>query len=558
MKSRNIRGIILSVALIFATLYSPSSAFSQVIENTDMDYFINAYTANYDSLLHHYYFRKNKQIVNSKYKLGSPATEKVDFETVTDSMIYKRLLSLNTKVPLEYNPIVRGYVSMYLKKMNHSIDVMLSMAEYYFPMFEEVLDKYGVPCELKYLAIIESALNTNAVSKAGATGLWQFMMQTGRNYDLEINTFVDERRDPLKATHAAARYLRDLNKIYNNWPLAIASYNCGPGNVNKAIARSGGARSFWGVYSYLPRETRGYIPAYIAAVYMMNFYGLHGLHPKHISIPTANDTVVVHQDVDFASVQKYVGVSIDELKNLNPQYKLQFIPQSEKGYALRLPTNKINVFLKYQDSIFSHSRDSLLNSAVKEWKSVKTITHKVRRNETVIKVADMYGVSAADIRRWNNLSKKAKLKSGQRLIIYKKTQVNKDTIKDNNKETTEIAPNDSIVATADTNTAKLPDKNSSSQNSSKTKGKEEKKKVNDTKTDTVQNAETNKKEEQAPKPVQTKPQKPASQTVYHTVKSGENLFRIAQKYHTTVDKIKKDNNLKNDNITVGKRLVIKK
>jgi len=557
MKSRNIRGIILSVALLLATLFSPSSAFSQVIENTDMDYFINAYTANYDSLLHHYYFRKNKQLVNSKYKLGSPATEKVDFETVTDSMIYRRLLLLNTKVPLEYNPIVRGYVSMYLKKMNHSIDVMLSMAEYYFPMFEEVLDKYGVPCELKYLAIIESALNTNAVSKAGATGLWQFMMQTGRNYDLEINTFVDERRDPLKATHAAARYLRDLNRIYNNWPLAIASYNCGPGNVNKAIARSGGARSFWGVYSYLPRETRGYIPAYIAAVYMMNFYGLHGLHPKHISIPTANDTVVVHKDVDFASVQKYVGISIDELKNLNPQYKLQFIPQSEKGYALRLPTNKINVFLKYQDSIYSHSRDSLLNSAVKEWKSVKTITHRVRKNETVGRVAEMYGVSAADIRRWNNLSKKAKLKSGQRLIIYKKTQITKDTIKSDNNETTKIAPKDSIVV-ADTNDLKPTEKSGSSRNSTKKQGKEEKK-VTVAKNDTVQNTETNKKEEPAPK-IETKktPAKPAAKTITHTVKSGENLFRIAQKYNTTVDKIKKDNNLKNDNITVGRKLVIKK
>ena len=557
MKSRNIRGIILSVALLLATLFSPSSAFSQVIENTDMDYFINAYTANYDSLLHHYYFRKNKQIVNSKYKLGSPATEKIDFETVTDSMIYRRLLSLNTKVPLEYNPIVRGYVSMYLKKMNHSIDVMLSMAEYYFPMFEEVLDKYGVPCELKYLAIIESALNTNAVSKAGATGLWQFMMQTGRNYDLEINTFVDERRDPLKATHAAARYLRDLNRIYNNWPLAIASYNCGPGNVNKAIARSGGARSFWGVYSYLPRETRGYIPAYIAAVYMMNFYGLHGLHPKHISIPTANDTVVVHKDVDFASVQKYVGISIDELKNLNPQYKLQFIPQSEKGYALRLPTNKINVFLKYQDSIYSHSRDSLLNSAVREWKSVKTITHRVRKNETVGRVAEMYGVSAADIRRWNNLSKKAKLKSGQRLIIYKKTQITKDTIKSDNNETTKIAPKDSIVV-ADTNDLKPTEKSGSSRNSTKKQGKEEKK-VTVAKNDSVQNTETNKKEEPALKTETKKtPAKPAAKTITHTVKSGENLFRIAQKYNTTVDKIKKDNNLKNDNITVGRKLVIKK
>lgn len=528
---------------------------SPISEINDLTQFATAYSQNYDSLLHHYYFRKNKQLLNSKYRLGAPATPKIEFETVTDSMIYKRLLSLNTKVPLEYNPIVRGYVSMYLRKMNHSIDVMLSLAEYYFPMFDEVLDKYNVPCELKYLAIIESALNANAVSRAGATGLWQFMMQTGKNYDLEINTFIDERRDPLKSTHAAARYLRDLHKIYNNWPLAIAAYNCGPGNVNKAIARSGGKQSFWEIYSHLPRETRGYIPAYIAAVYMMNFYEKHGLKPEHISIPHANDTIVVHKDVDFQSVAKYIGVSVDELKTLNPQYKLQFVPQSEKGYPLRLPSNKITAFLKLQDSIYSYSRDSILNNAVKEWRAVKTITHKVRRNETVNKIASQYGVSVADVRRWNNLSRKAKLRAGQRIIIYKKTQTVTDSANDNT-----LAKDSATSATPDTAKRETtPTKpiaaDTTKPKSSQTVAKTDTAADNSVKPQQEPEKDTKKATETPKKKQQPKPEK---KHITHTVKSGENLFRIAQKYGTTVDKIKKDNNLKSDKIAAGKKLVIKK
>ena len=525
-----INHIISSIVLLLILLFTPKI---EAQNNDDMSYFIAAYSTNYDSLLHSYYFRKNGQSVQKRYQLGH-SDPKVNFETVSDSVIYKRLLSLNTKVPMEYNPIVRGYIAMYLRKMNHSIDIMLSLAEYYFPMFEEVFDKYSVPYELEYLAIIESALNPNAVSKAGATGLWQFMFQTGRNYDLEVNTFVDERRDPLKSTHAAARYLRDLHKIYNNWPLAIAAYNCGPGNVNKAIARSNGARSFWGVYNNLPRETRGYIPAYIAAVYMMNFYDKHGLHPSHITIPTANDTIIVYKDVDFASVSKYADISIDELKSLNPQYKLQFVPQSEKGYPLRLPSKKITTFLKLQDSIYSYSRDSILNSAVKEWRSIKTISHKVRKNETINTIASQYGVSVADLRRWNHLSKKSRLKTGQRLILYKKTDTTQEKVS-NKKNVNQasnisnIATNDSLATAIDTNSTITVKRNVASETK-------------------------NEKTKNASKKYSTKP---TSTKTYHTVKSGENLYRIALKYNTTVDKIKKDNNLKNDNIAVGRKLIIK-
>lgn len=599
MTHSNIHKTILLLGIVLGCLLTPRFAWSQggVSNAEDMKYFIDAYAANYDSLVHNYYFGKNKKKIEDTYKLSAHTTERVDFETVTDSIIYKRLLSLNTKVKLEYNPRVRGYVNMYINKMRKSIDITLSLAELYFPMFEEALDKYGVPHELEYLAIIESALNTNAVSRAGATGLWQFMVQTGKNYGLEINTFVDERRDPQKASYAAARYLRDLNKIYDNWPLAIAAYNCGPGNVNKAIARSG-KRDFWGIYDCLPRETRGYIPAYIGAVYMMNFYKLHGIKPTHITIPAANDTIIVYKDVEFQSVVKYLNISMDELKTLNPQYKLQFIPQSEKGYTLRLPSNKITTFIKYQDSIYSYSRDSILNSAVKEWRSVKTITHKVRKNETVNSIASQYGVSASDVRRWNHLSKKSRLRNGQNIVIYKKNITTADTTK--NTTTDSTATKDTSTTNTTTKKTNNNDKNSdtattnektkntkenkytakndvgkrkdttnaatdtaSAQQKNNTDKKQENVADNNVKTDTAttttekpkdtkDNKKTNKKE------TKKTPAKPKPKTITHTVKSGENLYRIALKYNTTVDKIKKDNNLKNDNISVGRKLVIKK
>ncbi len=555
--------IILCV-FVFGLWLHPFKGHSQNLsEATDMLYFAKSFTANYDSLLQSYYFRQNGLSLK-RYKLGEPASPRIDFESVTDSVIYHRLLSLNTKVPLPYKPIVRGYVSMYLRKMNHGIDIMLSQSHYYFPMFEEVLDKYKVPEELEYLAIIESALNPNAVSKAGATGLWQFMHQTGKNYGLEINTFVDERRDPYKSTVAAAQFLRDLHSIYNDWTLAIAAYNCGPGNVNKAIARSGG-KTFWDIYDYLPRETRGYIPAYIAAVYMMKFHEKHGLKPSVIKTPnpTKPDSIMVYRDVDFASVTKYVGISMEELRVLNPQYKLSFIPQSEKGYPLYLPHSKLSTFIKYQDSIYSYSRDSLLNTAVKEWRSVKTITHVVRRNETISKVASQYGVSTANLRQWNHLSKKSKLRAGQRLIIYKKTVTT--TVADTTRNTATNAPaptfndtltadNTNTVSTTTANNDSATPKTSNSQTS--TSQTEKTADITPSTKETVEPSETSNKKTDLTTTTKKKNTEPT--TIKHTVKQGDNLFRIAQKYNTTVDKIKKDNNLKNDNIQIGKTLIIKK
>lgn len=547
MINSKIHNPIIKLAVIALIMVCPLSLLAQNDnEPSDMDYFAAAYNVKYDSLLNSYYFKKNHQNIQRKYHLGSDGSPKVDFGTVSDSVIYKRLLSLNTKIPLEYNPRVRGYVNMYLKKMNHSIDVMLSLSELYFPLFEEVLDKYGVPQEMKYLAIIESALNPNAVSRAGATGLWQFMYGTGKNYNLEINTFVDERRDPLKSTHAAARYLRDLHKIYDNWPLAIAAYNCGPGNVNKAIARSGGKYSFWEIYYYLPRETRGYIPAYIAAAYMMNFYSLHGLHPNKITIPTNNDTIVVHKEAAFSEISRFVNIPVEELKTLNPQYKLDIIPASEKGYSLRLPNSKLTTFIKFQDSIYSHTKDSVLAKALREWKSTKTITHTVRKKETINKIASQYGVSVANIKKWNH-KKNNKVRAGERLIIYK-SESKKDSVNESDSTLSEKKD-------AEKHTARpAPQRQTHPRLTDTTKADTTHSKVaaDTLKISRPSNsiADKKKKEEKSGK-IEKK------QSSTYKVKAGETLYSIATKNNTTVNNIKKLNNLKSDNIRTGQTLKIR-
>ena len=239
------------------------------------------------------------------------------FENVSDSVIANRLKSMHTVIPMNYNNIVRQYIKMYLGIMSRRLDVTLTLSEYYHPMFIEILSRYGVPEELKYLSIIESAMNPQATSRVGAAGLWQFMYYTGKLYGLEVNSLVDDRRDPYKSTVAAARYLKDLHNVFNDWTLAIAAYNCGPGNINKAIARSGGKHNFWEIYPYLPRETRGYIPAFIAATYVMNYYADHGLRPSRFDMPINADTIVLHNNVyfKFKRKNKYFTFKIPSTKH---------------------------------------------------------------------------------------------------------------------------------------------------------------------------------------------------------------------------------------------------
>ena len=260
----------------------------------------------------------------------------------SDSVYIDRLSRMPTVMEMPYNEIVRKFIDMYAGRLRNQVAFMLSACNFYMPIFEEALDAYGLPLELKYLPIIESALNPSAVSRAGACGLWQFMLATGKIYGLESNSLVDERRDPIKATWAAARYLKDMYDIYKDWNLVIAAYNCGPGTINKAIRRSGGKTDYWEIYNYLPKETRGYVPAFIAANYVMTYYCKHNICPMETDIPEATDTVQVSRNLHFEQISDLCGISLDQIKSLNPQFKKSIIPGESKPQTLRLPINYIS------------------------------------------------------------------------------------------------------------------------------------------------------------------------------------------------------------------------
>ncbi|NLV53356.1 MAG: transglycosylase SLT domain-containing protein [Bacteroidales bacterium] len=271
-----------------------------------------------------------------------------------DSVLISRLSRIPTTIDLPLNEVTRKYIDTYSTRMKNSVAVMLGASNFYNPIFEEALERYGLPLELKYLPVIESALRPSATSRVGAAGLWQFMITTGKRYGLEVNTLVDERRDPIKSSEAAARYLRDLYQMFGDWGLAIAGYNCGEGNVQKALTRSGnqaGSADFWSVYNHLPKETRGYVPAFVAATYIMNYYCEHGIVPHEASLPLESDTVVVRHDVNFAQIASKCRVSIDELRAINPQYRRDVIPAD---YTLRLPAGSIEYFLASEDSIYGN------------------------------------------------------------------------------------------------------------------------------------------------------------------------------------------------------------
>ena len=277
-----------------------------------------------------------------------------------DSVYIQRLAALPVVMDMTFNPIVKSYINTYAGKRRSLVEYMLGLGNYYFPIFEEVLDKNEMPMELKYLPIIESALKPTVKSRVGATGLWQFMHQTGVQMGLNINSLVDERCDPLKSTEAAAKYLRQLYGIYNDWTLALAAYNCGPGNVNKAIKRSGGKKSYWDIYFFLPRETRGYVPAFIAATYIMNYYQEHNICPVITDIPAHTDTIVVNQMVHFEQICSMLDVSVDQLRMLNPQYRRDIIPGNTEPSVLRLPVGNLYAYIEHEDTIVKYKKEELL------------------------------------------------------------------------------------------------------------------------------------------------------------------------------------------------------
>ena len=271
-----------------------------------------------------------------------------------------RLMRMPTVMEMPFNEVVQKFIDRYSGRLRHSVSYMLGACNFYMPIFEEALEAYGLPLELKYLPVIESALNPKAVSRVGATGLWQFMLVTGKQYGLEVNSLVDERRDPVKASYAAAHYLSDLYKVFGDWNLVIASYNCGPGNINKAIHRAGGVKDYWQIYPYLPRETRGYVPAFIAANYIMTYYSAHNICAMRTKLPLKTDTVIVNRDVHLLQIAAVLDIDIDMLRTLNPEYRRDIVPGLAKPTAIKLALNDVTRFIDNQDSIFNYNARELL------------------------------------------------------------------------------------------------------------------------------------------------------------------------------------------------------
>jgi len=447
-----------------------------------------------------------------------------------DSIYIQRLQGIDSFIDLSYNSIVRDVIVLYSGRRRNQVSVMLGLANYYFPMFEEIFDQYQLPLELKYLAIIESALNPRNFSRAGACGLWQFMLGTSRMYGLEVNTFIDERRDPRKSTDAAARYLKELYSIYGNWHMAIAAYNCGPGNVNRAIKRTGGKSSYWDIYYYLPKETRTYVPAFIAATYIMNYYKSHGIQPLKPSFPIVTDTIMINDYLHLGQVAEKLNIDINVLREINPIYRRDVIPaRPEKRYPLYLPIDQVNNFIDLQDQIFACEREKYFpNNQIKNPGSMKAsaqnftppevsgkdkVTYTVKSGDNVGFIAEWFKIRIADLRYWNDLRGNL-IREGQPLVIYvpkgKADYYSRfDQLSFNEKQL-------AIGKTIKDSTPALP----------QTEIKEQGKDIN---------------------------------FVYHTVKRGDNLWEIAKKYPgVSAEDIKRLNGISNTRgLTVGQTLKIK-
>ncbi|AYN69556.1 LysM peptidoglycan-binding domain-containing protein [Euzebyella marina] len=337
-----------------------------------------------------------------------------------------RLAKLNQKTPfnVEYNPSLENVIRSFLFRKRDLMERMLTASQFYFPLFEQELDNHDIPLEMKYLSIVESALNPRARSRVGATGLWQFMYGTGRQYKLNVTSYVDERSDPIKSTQAACQFLSKLYEIYGDWDLALAAYNSGPGNVNKAIRRSGGMKNYWNIRSFLPRETAGYVPAFLATMYLFEYAEEHGLKGQKVERPYfETDTIHVKSLITFEQISELVGVSKEELRLLNPSYKLNVVPFADnKKYALRLPKDAIGKFVANEVAIYNHvkqeleSKESPLPQLVKQAEENR-VRYKVRSGDYLGKIAEMYGVGVSQIKRWNGLNSNS-LRVGQRLTIF--------------------------------------------------------------------------------------------------------------------------------------------
>jgi membrane-bound lytic murein transglycosylase D len=416
---------------------------------------------------------------------------------VPDEVYIERIKKMNSFIQIPYNDIVRNYIIMYSEKMPKRMPYMLGLCKYYMPIFEEIFDQYDLPIELKAMAIIESAMDPRAESRVGAKGMWQFMYQTAKIYGLHVDSFVDERMDPIKSCEAAAQYLSDAYNMFGDWNLAIASYNCGAGNVQKAIKRAGGSRKFWDIWPYLPKETRSYVPAFVGALYTLEYYKEHGMKPEAVGMPAGTDTLVINKQLHLKQVSEMTGAPLDQLKNLNPQYRHEIIPGHEREYILRLPYQYTSSFIELEDTLYKHKAeiffDPVAIKKIKDGGDGVRIIHKVKEGEYLGRIASKYHVSVAKIKKWNNL-KSDNIRVGQNLVIYRGGS---------GPSVSESTTTQNTSSTASTNTT----------NSNKTK-------------------------------------------ITYTVKKGDALSKIAEAHGVGLSKLKEWNGLKSNDIKVGQNLVI--
>lgn len=439
---------------------------------------------------------------NNKYKFGIDSIPKYD-----DYAYQSRLAKLDANSPFDlvFNEHVKGFIQLYAMRKRESVSRMMGVAQLYYPMFEEVFDRYNIPLELKHLAVIESALIPYAKSRAGATGLWQFMYPTGKMYGLNVTSYIDQRCDPYKATVAAAEYLKSLYNMFGDWQMVLAAYNAGPGTISKAIRRSGGKKTYWEIRPYLPTETQGYVPAFIAANYVMNYGAEHNIYP---AVPRKTyfevDTVVVKEQMSFEQLSQALDISQEEILYFNPQYRKNIIPSG--GNAMCLPKNKIGIFLTNEQAIYAAIKAQKEEGVVVETLAEVKKVHTVRGGEKLSTIARKYGVTVSDIKTWNYIGKKG-IRPGKKITVYVR-----ETKKVNNLESKPEIKNEQSLAVNKEKENKLVADNNS---------------------------------------VVT------HEAITHKVKKGETLFSIAKKHHVDVNVIKEINNLRSNNLSSGQVLKIK-
>lgn len=431
MKSVTQNTLLCLLALFTLTLHAQQPAENDSIKDipildlNEINLKDDPFVAKLDSMLHQSFFTPDSAYASTQeFILDTEDTLSGIPKPVEDSVFKARVEKLNNASPiqLDYNTDVQRYINVYAIKRREQVSRMLGLAEYYFPMFEEALDQYDMPLELKYLAVVESALNPSARSRVGAQGLWQFMYATGKMNGLKVSSYVDERNDPIKATHAACKYLTTLYSIFGDWNLALAAYNSGPGNVNKAIRRSGGQKNYWAIRPYLPRETQGYVPAFIAVNYIMNYASEHYIFPLNVKRSYFScDTVTIKEKISFEQISKLINIDEEELAFLNPAFRYKVVPKVEGNfYKLILPSENVGLFTANEDSIYAlAAQDFKVNEvSTPKYAEVKDkVRHRVRRGESLGKIGERYGVSVSSIKRWNNLRGNT-IRVNQRLTIY--------------------------------------------------------------------------------------------------------------------------------------------